>query len=1099
MLRTYCTCLGRLAAFGVALFLALPAPAWAQLSTSATIAGTVTDSTGAVVPQASITIINEATGERRTTESNKDGGFAVPGLGIGTYSVTVTKQGFQRYTEKGIVLHPAIVTAVNPALSVGSVVSEVTVSASAAQVQTSTHEISSEVSGQQVGTLPLNGRNYQSLAALMPGVTQLTPDTALSIGGGVVSNVVSVNGMGFTGTMYYLDGIWNMNSGSFAATTITPNPDSIQEVRVLQNNYGVQYNMLGANVVLLQTKGGTSTFHGTLFDYLRNDALDARNFFSPTVPALKQNIFGGSLGGPFCIPGHCSSSPKTFFFGTMEWEQVSHASVITAATPTAAMREGIFDYAITNPLTGQPFPEVAPGQYQIPQSMINPQALLLMNTLTSLPNNPSGGFLNYLNLTPATTPTRQDELKVERDFGSKLHLMAEYLDMRQTANSPGTPFTSTQYPVITQNQLAQIQLTATVSPSMVNTTSVSMNNYVVSLGLKGIGFLNQVPGFSEDLPFKGGFLSNRLPQISFASGWAGFGTQAPYPLNHAGDLDDTLGDDWSWLRGTHYIQAGGSIVLGGKKQNAFTSSNGSWFFSGQFTGDPIADYLLGDSATFFQQSTEQRPYTKYRIASPYIQDRWKATRRLSITAGLRVQFMPAPRAQRGILSAFNPALYNPAQAPIVNADGTITATPNYNPLNGVVINGVNGVPLNFTTAHQWYLAPSFGFAYDVFGDGKTALRGGYGITNAWVESSTDCSYSCGANPPQVGSISLIDAPFPNPIGAPVVPPSVESFGGGVAENSGFDLRASQVQTYSLSLEHQFPGNWFASIAGAGVVARHVQELWNTNQPLPDPPYDFNPIINTGTVFPYVYAPYLGYGLLLTHTNNDYAYWNALEISLRHPVGHNLFFNASYTWQHDLSNDVNAAMFQDWSGMQDIYHPGQNYGNTPNNVPQILSFSYIWTIPWGKDAPGWKGLALGGWQYAGMATIQSGFSLMPGISTATVGLATRADRVPGSSTGGPRTVQDWFNTAAFAAPAAGYFGNAAPGSIQGPGTVDFDMAFYKDFRIRERHTIEFRAELFNIFNHTNFSGVSTSFGTGNFGQITSALDPRIAEFALRYQF
>jgi hypothetical protein len=233
-----------------------------------------------------------------------------------------------------------------------------------------------------------------------------------------------------------------------------------------------------------------------------------------------------------------------------------------------------------------------------------------------------------------------------------------------------------------------------------------------------------------------------------------------------------------------------------------------------------------------------------------------------------------------------------------------------------------------------------------------------------------------------------------------------------------------------------------------------------------------------------------------------ANWYALEFSVRHPVGHNLFVNASYTWQHLLSNDANSDLFQEASAsaMQDVYHPGQNYGNSPsNNVPQILSFSYIWNLPWERNASGLRSLALGGWRYSGITTMQAGFSLNPGISTATQGLAVRPDRVAGSSVKGAKTVAQWFNTAAFAAPQAGFFGSASPGSIPGPGVIDFDMALYKDFRIKEGHTIEFRAELFNIFNHTNFSGVSTTFGASNFGHVTSARDPRIAEFALRYQF
>ncbi len=1104
-------CRGLLSKTALFLFVATVAfgvrAAWSQISTSASITGTVRDVSGAVVPGATVTVINQGTAVSLTTTTDSRGSFVMPDLSVGTYTVRVSKHGFQTYSVSGVILHPTEVTTVEATMKVGAITTHVNVIATATQVQTATAGITNEVSGKQVFTLPLNGRNYQSLSALIPGVTNLSPDRALNQGGFLTSNVMSINGMGQAGTMYYLDGIWNMNTGNMTQTTITPNPDTIQEVRTLQNNYSAQYSLMGSNVVVLQTKSGTDQFHGTAFEYLRNTGLNARNFFAPTVPAYHQNIFGGTIGGPLYIPGHKPKSSKTFFYGSEQWTLQSEASVVNGTTPTLAMRSGQFPLTgpfggvITNPLTGAPFPSNT-----IPANMINKQSLLLMNTLQPLPNNVPAGFLNYINLTPAYNKTRDDEGKIDRIITPRLRLMAEYLDDRQINNNTydtflGSPYTTSTDPIKTDNQLAQIQLTQTLSPSMVNTTHVSMNNYVVYLALGGIVNQNQVPGYSQNLPFKGGFESNRLPQISFSEGYSPLGVSTSLPLNHASDLEDSLSDDWSWLRGNNYIQGGIQYVRGTKRQTLFAASNGSWLFSGSFTGNPIADYLLGDATNFYQQSTELRPYVHYPIVSPYIQDRWKATRRLTLSAGLRLEYLPEPHPQLGYESAFFPSHYNASQAPIVNPDGTITPTANFNPLNGIVIDGVNGIPQNFTYGNKWYLAPDVGFAWDVFGNGNTALRGGFGITYDRTPTGTDCSYQCASNPPAVNSITLESPNFPNPIGAAAAPLAAPTFG----QNAYPFDQAGRVITYSLSLQHQFAGNWFASIAGAGNFAQHIGDFWNINQPLPDAPYQFNPLINSDPalpgavgIFQNIYSPYLGYGGMSTMISNDYAHWNALEISVRHPVGHNLFFNVSYTWQHDLSNDLATTLFENSSSMQNVYAPGQNYGNSPLNVPQILTFSTIYNLPWYKNATGWRGQTIGGWTFSDMTTIQSGFSMSPGLSVAFPGLASRPNR-SASNTVGPQTVGEWFNTAAFAQAPFGYFGGAAPGSIYGPGVADFDMALYKDFHVTEHDYFQFRAEAFNIFNRANFSGVSTGVGAGNYGQVTSALDPRIMEFALRFQF
>ncbi|MEO8660810.1 MAG: carboxypeptidase-like regulatory domain-containing protein [Bryobacteraceae bacterium] len=1074
-------------------FLAAPA-AFAQSASSA-INGTAQDNTGAVVPGAKVTVTNQATNVRLETTTSAEGTFSMPGLQSGTYEVSVSKEGFNKFIEKDIFVGPSVVRSVPATLSVGGVETSVTVEASGAQVQLTTSQVSNFVAEKQVEELPLNGRNYQSLSALMPGVVNTAVGQSQGQGGFNTGNTMSINGMGTGATLYLLDGIWNMNTGNMTQTTITPNPDTIQEVRTLQNNVAQKYALLGASVVLLQTRSGSSQFHGALFEYVRNDAFDARNFFAPDVLPLKQNIFGGTIGGPVFIPKlYPRDKSKTFFFFSEQAVRKHIASTLLGSTATADMRNGLFPNKIIDPNTGNPFPQNSAGQYVIPQDRINPSALTLMNALTNLPNNPGGGFQNYINTNPEILSQNDIQIKVDHSIGSKLRLMGEYFDLRQTDDQPshgwvGSPFTGNTQSFLTRSKLAEIQATYIISPNMVNQISLGMNNYVVDLTPNKLVYKDQLPDFQSTLPFNG-FLSNRLPSIGFSGGWSGFGVAQTMPLIHASDLEDTLTDDWSYVKGKHTIEAGFNLVFSTKRQNIFSASNGNWVFSGKFSGDPIADYLLGRAASFNQTNGERRPYIHGIIASPYVQDTWKVAPRLTLNYGLRMMYMPLANIQPGYGSLFVPSKYSLSKAPTVNANGTITTGPNYDPLNGLVFNGENGVPQNFSNDHRWYFNPTVGFAWDVTGKGTTSLRGGFGVTRARVFTGTDCTYSCPGNPPFIQNISLTNPLFPNPVGSG----TADAAGAQSLAGAGLDNQATAVYTYSLSVEQQWKG-WLFSIGGAGNQVRHQGIGMDLNQPFKTSTSDFPTDINTGT-FPYVYGPYYGWGAI-SHTNTvGNATWNGLMMSARHTMGHGLFLSGAYTWAHGLQDGQGSSF--GGNGVQDSYDVKGNRGNSSVNVAHVASFSWIYDIPFMQKSKGLQRALLGGWKYNGIATVQSGVSMSVGLSVANQGLASRPNAT-GQALSYPKSVDQWFSPGAFTAPAPGMFGNAGTGTLTGPGIVNFDMGLYKDFRINERAKVQFRTEFFNVFNHTNFSGVSTTYGSGNFGAVTSALDPRIMEFSLRFQY
>ena len=656
----------------------------AQLSTTTQVSGTVSDSSGAVVPDATVTAVSEATQIAARAQSNADGSFVLTGLTPGLYTITITKQGFKTFKTSNLELHPATVSTVNATLNPGDVGVEVSVVATAAQVQTTTAEVSNLVSEAQISSLPLNGRNFQTLAALMPGVINQAAGSAVGTGGYTTSNVMAVNGLSTNTTFYALDGIWNENTGNMNQLSITPNPDSLAEVRVLQNNYSTKYSLMGASVVLLQTKSGASQFHGSAFEYFRNDKLNARNFFNPTVPTLKQNIYGYTIGGPVLVPFY-HGAKKTFFFVTEQWVNAHSGSLLRGLTPSADQRNGLFTTLIKDPLTGAAFPRNAAGVYQIPANRLNPNSLAFINALYPLPNVPAAEVLNYVNTSPTILTQRDDEFKVDHNFSERFRLTGQYFDERQLANLSSIPDHSSPFPTnrrqdVTWDQLAQIQFTAVISPSMVNSSSIAMNRYTVDHPVDGLLYVDQIPGYSATLPFNGA-LANRIPLVTLSQGWSPQGIPANLP-RRATDVDNTASDDWSWLRGKHFFQAGGTLALNAKRQIPTTASNGQWTFTGTATGNAMADFLLGNAATFTQISTTIRPYIHATMFSPYVEDRIQLTKRLTLTVGSRFTFMPLPHAQDNFEAIFDPSQYSRSKAPIVNANGTLTLTPGMTPAMG---------------------------------------------------------------------------------------------------------------------------------------------------------------------------------------------------------------------------------------------------------------------------------------------------------------------------------------------------------------------------------------------------------------------------------
>lgn len=1103
----------------IALFvlaLVLPAVAVAQAAT-AMITGTVLDASGAVVPGATVTVTNEGTNAQATRQSNQVGAFDFPALPTGFYTVKVTKDGFAPYSITKLELHPATTSTVNAILQAADArTEEVVVTATAAQVEISSPDVSSQVAGSQVETLPLNGRNYQALAAVMPGVQNTSAGTGLGTGGRSTNNVMSINGSMSNTTVYYLDGIWNENTGNMGQTTIMPNPDSLEEVRVLQNGYSVKYGFMGASVVLLQTRQGTNQFHGRAWEYLRNDKLNARNYFSTSVPTLKQNIFGYNVGGPLYIPRlYNTNLDKTHFFWNEQWVINHSQNTQTGYTLTDAQRAGHFTTPLKNPATGTLFPYDSTNGYYDLSSYINANALAYVNAMYPKPNY-SKGALNYINNNPAVIDQRDDEIKVDHYITSKHHVTGQFLDEYQdyrqnsfnSANS-GEVFAVNWEEDYTHNKVMGLSLTSTLTDNIVNTVSISSNIYDLDLTLKGTTDVSSISGFSSSMPYAG-TLSTRIPLVTLSSGSASYSPQgipAARPLTHAADLDDLINDDLSWQHGRHFIQGGFNIMFNTKRQNVGTATNGQWTFNASYTkytttvngvsttySDAMADFLTGYAATFAQVSDQRRIPVHAMVVSPYVEDRYKVAKNLTVTAGLRITHLPLPHPTSGQVTSFLPSAWVASEAPTINTSGVITST-GYNTTNGLITNGVNGVPDNFFNKHNWYFGPNVGFAWDVLGNGKYSLRGGYGLNYTRIFTNQDCSFSCVSNPPYLSSTNLTTVTFGQATTSGTTKNTIQTL-----YAADPDIQATQIHTFNLTFEGDLGHNWLVSASGASSQVRHLEGSWNWNQPQHYGNYDFNPAINANTSYSqYYYAPYIGYGAITTFDTRQGQNWNAFMGSLKHPVSNSIFFTLAYTWAHNLSNYTNATTFN----VVDPYSPSKYYGNTPGyDYRHSASATFMYKMPWFKNGTRLEKLALSGWRYSDITTLRSGTAIDPTLSVTGQGLATRPFRVAGQSLKGPKTQTQWFNTSAFTYSAttnAGYQGDSSLGLITGPGMINFDMALYKDFPIVRDHKVQFRGEAFNVFNHTNFSTIAAQYGKSTFGNATAARDPRIFELVLRYEF
>jgi hypothetical protein len=1144
----------------VAAVLAISVIACAQ---EGSITGSVRDSSGAVVPTATVHVTSIEQGWVRTVQTNSTGDYLVSALPAGSYNIQVEATGFERYEVKGLILRVSEKSRADAVLKVGQISTEISVAGTlVSQVQTETSELSGVVTTKQIDQLVLNGRNFTQLITLIPGVSNQTGQDEGTVG--VYGSVAfSVNGGRTEYNNWELDGGDNMDNGSNSTLNTYPNVDAIAEVKVLTSNYGAQFGRNGSATVETITKSGGHDFHGDLFEFVRNEDFNARNFFADTRPIYRKNDYGFTIGGPVVIPHlYNSSRQKTFFFFSEDWrKELVPGQVFNQQVPSAAERSGNFSAdcpgAGSIPTTANlaTFPNCPtmpnpsggalsyfPGN-QVP---VSPQAQTLM-TLLPVANTGSGFF----NASPAQQTNWREELgRIDHNITDKERFFFRIIHDSWSTET-ATPLWGTgSFPTVGTNFVGPgvsmvANLTSTVSPTMVNEFMFSYTTDHIFLTAVG----NWERPSSFDMPgiFNNGF-RGILPNVTiqgtpeFGGGFS-MGT-GYFPWNNANPTY-TYKDNLTKIIGSHNLLIGAYFAAAQKNEDSSGDAQGSLTFgppSNYTTGNGFADFLIGSIASFDQTNSVNKYYNRYKIVEPYIQDDWHVNKKLTLNLGLRVSLFGTYREKYHQAYNWEASAFNPATAPVYGATGLISG----NPFDGIVQCGVNGVPAGCLAGHLFNPAPRVGFAYSP-DDGKTSIRGGYGIFFEHTNGNEGNTESLEGSAPLVQDITQFNLPSYTSI-------TSSTTVSGPLNVTAIPTKAiwPYVQQWNFSLQRDLPTHTLLTLAYAGSKGSHLTDQRDINQLFPTPaslnPYAPGQVISandcntftvngnavTGGVLQNLnvacgnsadpYRPYQGFGTITNLEDQANSSYNSLQVSGRRTVGR-LTMSLAYTWSHSIDDssdryDGNFVNSYDLAGTR----ASSNFDQR-----QLLNVSYVYDLPLFAKR-GFVHTALGGWQISGLVTYQTGtpFSVTNGIYGDNagvgngVGTGSFVDLI-GNPHATPAVTQVagiqgplLFNPGAFAEPTGLTFGDAGRNILNNPARTNWDMGLFKHFPVRgESRAFEFRAEAFNVFNHTQWNGVNSGAscyaGANNSAGDPSCIDtavflhpsgahnPRILQLGLKFLF
>lgn len=1072
--------------------MALPGVMQAQGGAQGTILGSMTDNAGLVIPGGKVVITDLQTNVSTSITTNKDGSYSVPYLRPGLYRVSGEKEGFGKAIVDNLTLVVGQSLRVDLAMRLGTVTEMISVGANALHLDTEDATVSTVVDERQIVDLPLNGRQFNQLMFLDPTATTTYTETSSQPNGG---GSISVAGSRAASTMYLLDG-QSINEVSYQSLGILPSVDILQEFSLQDHGYSAEFGG-ASNQVNLSTKSGTNGFHGAVWEFFRNDALDARSYFDgPTISPLRQNQFGYVLGGPVMIPKLYNGKNRTFFMANYEGLRVRTSGIGYFTVPTQAQLGGVFTTTIVDPLTGNPFPNNT-----IPKSRwsrVGTQFAQEVGQVVPNSNSPIGNFVMHQ---PSPTDTDQQTYRVDQYLGANdrffvRYTFGDYLTSGYAYADPDS-LNGTYFP----SKALSAVFTHTFSPSLVNQLrygwfSDSEIYYGVSpsqasldaLGLKG-NFQN-VPG-------------TVYPLIGL-NGYGSFGGAQFYPGASA-QSDWELSDSLTINKGRHTITTGANY----RHYSLYATTNGDfygdWIYSGGFTGDAVADMLLGYVGTLnvpnLPSSISTVPATttdNYFYLAPFVQDDWKATRRLAMNFGLRYDFTSMPSEIHGLNAWWD---YS-------NKAGGLCIS------NKSIIDQGYGADVyrycgpTAGSAPKNTFAPRMGLAYRPFGE-NTVVRSSYGIFYDSTERESAGAYTYypyGVGITEIGNPGvnnvMSDDQFPAINPGPAVRSQVLSF---VFAGPPKTLRPYS-QQWTLSVQQQLSKSTIFDITYLGSKGTHLPGRTNINQPYPYDPA--NPSSKVSRL------PYPEVGTVLLGKYNLNSSYNALTVKLQHHSG-DLNLMVNYAWSKSIDDKSAASSSgsdQGWGGVTNTYNVNYDRAVSSFDVRNRLVGAIVYDLPFGggkrflSHLNGIGNLLLGGWQFNGIVNLQSGqpYSIFGYDYSGLLGLAgasmNRADLVGNPNAGFHKSLTEWFNTSAFANAAPGLFGTSGRNILRSPGSANADLSLFKNIPLHVENTrLQIRGEFFNAFNHTQFGGIDNHMTDQNFGKVTGAAPGRTIQLAAKVIF